>query len=147
MKNNYAYDIDQLVWDVINEAVALREHATAEERWKLDFTTLDAGMNTQCIYGQMTGHCHSKRALELIQSCTPRYFMHGALSDGDTVKDIIDNTNGTSVFDFATNRGGHNQHFSAIEVFINLEGSFPLQVESLVKYLRGESDDLNVYIF
>ena len=157
MKNNYAYDVNQLVWDVINEAVALREHATAEERGKLDFTTLDAGNSMRCVYGQMTGHCHSERAGKLIQLCTPRYFATYALSSmSPSVERIVSHANGEYVKDFLKERASQvddtipvmpQLHFRAIEVFISLDPLYPEQVKSLVSYLRGESDDLNVYIF
>lgn len=148
MQQKFEYDAYRLVWDVINEAVALREYATAEEREKLDFTTLDSTDKTRCIYGQMTGDCHSTRALELIQQSTTRYFSGAALSVYASVDRITQFVNGVYVPDFIKERKSEfYAHFSAIEVFINLEPIYPFQVESLVKYLRGESDDLNVYIF
>lgn len=151
------YDAYQLVWDVINEAIALREYATAEEREKLNFRNLNAGLSMLCVYGQMTGHCHSERAGELIQLCTPRYFKVYALSSmNPSVERIVSHANGEHVKDFLKERASQiddtmhrmpELHFSAIEAFISLEPLYPKQVKSLVKYLRGESDDLNVYIF
>jgi len=43
----------------------LRLNATDEEKSKLDINKLNASDSIMCIYGQMTGHCNSKRAIEL----------------------------------------------------------------------------------
>jgi hypothetical protein len=38
--------------------------------------TLDGEHHTTCVYGLMTGHCHSDRSLELIDRCShPLYFI------------------------------------------------------------------------
>jgi hypothetical protein len=71
---------------VFNEMVSkeinhLRTHATYEEKGRLDFETFDRSDDTYCIYGQMTGDCHSDRSKELMpkifQSIGIKYFKEG----------------------------------------------------------------------
>lgn len=62
---------------VVKEAKKLRELTTVEERNNLDFDNLNPESNTDCIYGQLTGSCHSKRAIELIKKSCSRVFNPG----------------------------------------------------------------------
>lgn len=145
LENNTAtYDKDRFIWEVTNEAVALRENATQAERGMLNLCTLSAVYTNRCIYGQMTGDCHSDRALELIEKCTPRYFEGGALTVYGSLEEAIANANGTKVQRFKQMRKERYEvHFSAIEIFISVAPD--KKIESLVKYLRGDSNKLNVY--
>lgn len=54
---------------VIEEAFNLKKYATPEELRRLNIENLNPLSVYECIYGQMTGSCNSKRALELIQKC------------------------------------------------------------------------------
>jgi hypothetical protein len=47
------------------EATHIRDNATKEEKSRLDFDELKPKTISNCIYGQMTGFCESKRAIEL----------------------------------------------------------------------------------
>lgn len=51
--------------EVKKELDYIKLHATDEEKSKLDFSTFDHSFGTNCIYGQMTGKCDSRRAREL----------------------------------------------------------------------------------
>ncbi len=53
----------------IKELKALKKYATKKELSKLDFITFHPGKNKSCLYGQMTGHCRNKRAMNLIDKC------------------------------------------------------------------------------
>lgn len=59
----------QLVNYVHKEAAKLKANAAPEELGNLDFERLSPLHVNQCIYGEMTGHCESQRALELLSKC------------------------------------------------------------------------------
>jgi len=62
--------LKKLIELVTKEAINLKANATQEELDNLNFNCLLPSDSTQCIYGQMTGNCDSKRAVELIRlSC------------------------------------------------------------------------------
>lgn len=63
------YTFEQLKADVKKEAEALRVHATAEERGRLDFETMVPSHCKKDIYGQMTGEFDSSRAIDLKHIC------------------------------------------------------------------------------
>ncbi len=58
---------------VVQEALKLRKYAKKSERAKLNFWYLDSHSTLSCIYGQMTGNCHSPRAVQLLNKCTVPY--------------------------------------------------------------------------
>lgn len=63
------------MWELaIKEAKKLKKFATQEEKDSLDIETFNGESKMRCIYGQMTGHCESIRANELIlKSCEKVY--------------------------------------------------------------------------
>lgn len=141
------YGADQFIWEVINEAIALRKHATKEERGRLDFSKLRVMSQWECIYGQITGDCFSRRAAELIALCCTRYFHSGAVRHGNYMGQVIDNANGTKKpIDFISTRSGNAlgyKYYSAIEAYITLPDA---KNKNLIAYLRGEAETLNLYI-
>lgn len=48
--------------EVKTEIRNIRKNATDEEKGKLDFYSFVCDSSCDCIYGQMTGNCNSKRA-------------------------------------------------------------------------------------
>jgi hypothetical protein len=137
-----AYTKKQFIEDVKKEARALRGHATKEELEKLDFNSLDARSSYQCIYGQITGNCTSKRAHQLISKCCTR------LIDFDefTGKDIHEAASVTidrpaTPQLLAKNRDFFNlKYISSIEGFIMLDND--AKNKNLIAYLKGETNDL-----
>ncbi len=59
---------------VRQEANNLLKYATSDELSKLNFKRLDASRRDECIYGQMTGHCDSRRSMELMELSAERVF-------------------------------------------------------------------------
>lgn len=51
---------------VIAEIKRIKRLATDEEIAKLNFSRFEHWSSCDCIYGQMTGHCDSKRANEIM---------------------------------------------------------------------------------
>src|SRR5687768_9214000 len=86
------YTFDQLKEDVRKEAEALRVHATQKELARLDLQTLQPGHLIQDVYGQMTGHTSSERAVALISVCAPEmydYNKKGYTKIGRVKKDSV----------------------------------------------------------
>lgn len=128
---------------VIEEAKALKKHATKEERAKLDYENLDAEHYSKCIYGQMTGDCYSVRAHQLIGVACKRVYVKDinkpSFKVGENTK-----VNGKPKFtgDYL-GRAGH-VWLSPIEVFISkaeANGEHAL-LERLVKFIKGEIKSL-----
>lgn len=115
------YTKKQFLEDVAAEATALKEHATAEELAKLDFSNLSANDVARCVYGQMTGYCDSERASILIMQCAPK--LYNALYDGQT----------HPIKDFET------FYWSPIEKYILGDDA---KNANLIAFLKGERKDL-----
>ena len=71
MKN---YSKKQFLQEVTDEIENIKLYATDKEKQKLDFDTFDPDYLTSSIYGQLTGHCESDRAIKLITKCCKRYY-------------------------------------------------------------------------
>lgn len=150
MQQEFGYDEHQFIWEVINEAVALRQHATRAELASLDFGSFDPMWPSSCIYGQATGTCFGKRASQLISLCCPRYFHSGAIIRDNTLNTIVRNVNGTEVPNLEQIRANGRKFFSnttmyysAIEAYIVMRGA---KNKNLIAYLRGETEELDIYI-
>lgn len=111
---------------VLLEAQGLREHATTEEKSKLDFSTLKPNDVTLCIYGQMTGDCFSERAECLCKKVTYPY--SSALQDGYR-------TVNWHYYD------GSLRKLTPIEFYITEEGA---KNETLISFIKGELQNLTV---
>ncbi len=124
---------------VVEEATALKTNAKLGEIEKLNFEALDPTEHTACIYGQMTGSCFSKRAMELIKKCATT-MIDGRI--GDTVTPVMDRqvTNKR----VRVSREG-TKYWSPIEVFIAINRhENKAKIEPLIKFLKGEKEVLNL---
>lgn len=139
------YTFEQLKEDVRKEAEALRVHATKEERERLSFRNLRPHHYDNCIYGQMTGDCHTGRAVDLIQICCVRYFhsknFTGIIQEG--FSGLINRLSNLTIEDLKEHRNNYSKsdYFSAIEAYILLPEA---QNASLIAYLRGETETLTL---
>jgi len=127
---------------VIKEAKSLRKLATVEERNRLNFQKLDFSSKFECIYGQMTSNCFSKRAKELIEKSCSRVY---STKTGDNWEEY--KLNGTPIGKYRKEDGAVNigfskertSYFSPIEVFIARGNNWRSGAnERLVKYIKGE---------
>lgn len=120
---------------VIEEATALRKNATKTEIDKLNFLALNAHSATSCVYGLMTGDCHSERAIELIKSCAKRVYKTGEGLPHEGCKlngSPVELKRKTSAFEVA--------FWSPIEVFISksqTENKSELN-KKLIQFIKGE---------
>lgn len=123
---------------VIEEATALRKHATKEERSNLNFENLNPDSQRRCIYGQMTGDCFSERAKKLIEkSCRRVYSTNGKFADAKL--------NGSPVGKYRATNGGrlfgqNTDYWSPIELFISKATSRMNQ--KLIQFIKGEIKSL-----
>lgn len=141
------YTREDLVADVLTEANNIKKYATTIEISLLDYFDLHPNHVNKCIYGQMTGDCHSPRAAELIEQCTPRYFKHRVIPSFGCrtarMDRIAENVNGESVENFVnerTNTLGHT-HFSAIEAYILLEDAKP---GNLIHFIKSNAQTIEL---
>lgn len=114
---------------VIEEATALREHATKNEISHLSFENLEPSSKSECIYGQLTGDCYSPRATRLIEQCARRVYkgFHGV--NITTKKDL----NGSPI-----NKSRY-EYWSPIEVFIARENDDQEKLNAkLISFIKGE---------
>lgn len=109
---------------VRQEADNLKIHATPEEIADLDFDNLMPEDTHNCIYGQMTGDCFDKRAVELLNLCAIPY---SSSNQSWIPCDSEFKTDGRA--------------FSAIEVYIT---QYNAKNENLIAYLRGETNTLDL---
>lgn len=139
------YTFDQLKEDVRKEAEALRVHATKEERERLDIGLLDPTLNSFCIYGLMTTHCNSDRAIELIESCACRFIKTNSLAsiEYEGFKEIQQVINGAKADNIQQSRKHFSDagHYSAIEAYILLPEA---NNANLISFLRGETETLEL---
>ncbi len=124
--------------NAMQEIEALKKHATKEEIENLDFETFDPRAYSKCIYGQMTGDCHSSRALRLIRKCTPVVIneIGGFYS---VFSDIKENINGKPTRKNIHSNG--RRFFSTLENYIVLIGA---KNEEIIQYLKGETKTLKL---
>ena len=116
--------MDELIELVIEEAYKLRSNATKEELSLLNFSLLAPKITTRCIYGQMAGHCYSKRAIELLGSCAKPYSQ-----ELDRYRPNVKTDFSEDIF----------RSFSAIEFYISLKEA---KNDTLISFLKGERSDL-----
>jgi hypothetical protein len=125
---------------VVEEATKLKQFATKEELDNLDYEYLDGNDFNNCIYGQMTDCCNSKRAYTLIQQCCERVYEAG---EADTFSGKLNGK--PKELDNAFTRTLH--YVSPIEKFLykHKEDIFidSPKIEKLVQFLKGEIDVLN----
>lgn len=125
---------------VKEESASLLKHASKTELSKLDINKVD-NSRSSCIYGQMTGHCNSRRAIQLIKECSSHVYNvvnRCELTLNGSPKDK-DRGNGIGIF-----------FFSPIETMLQeidtRQQYYPFKVtdniRNLVNYLRGETDEL-----
>lgn len=129
----------QLVEEVYAEAKALRKNATKEELESLEFEYLAPMDELHCVYGQMTGGCYSRRALELITKCAKHIvvsnpYIGSATNLGNYQCKLILGSIGDAK---GRLRKVENETyaFSPIEVYITQKGA---DSKHLLEFLKGE---------
>ena len=116
---------------VVKEATKLKKEATKKELDSLsvDLNKLDPDNTEQCIYGQMTSDCFSKRANKLIVKCAERVYNIPENVRNNCIAESVLNGKPKSV-------DVRDTYFSPIEVYIFLSRSNKGK-QALLDYLKG----------
>lgn len=114
---------------VIEEAKALKRHASEQERQNLNFEDLNPVCPDRCIYGQITGGCFNDRAIELIEKCAKRVYRGNKGIQMIKRHDLNGSPKDKNRFSY----------WSPIEVFIarRVDGQDQAN-EKLIQFLKGE---------
>ncbi len=112
--------------EVMTEIEHIKAHATTQEIEKLNISFFDHNSPYSCIYGQMTGNCHSDRAKEL----SPKVYGY---------------IGGDSLLEW---RNFRKQNFESGEQYTSLEkylysGSWTIH-RNIIRYLKGETQKLKL---
>lgn len=114
---------------VVAEAQALRKHATQEEKDKLCLELLRPTHRSSCVYGLMTGHCHSYRAFELINKCS-QPFSEDLFYNREDIMDCEFKFSKSKKIEFQRSA---DRDFSPIEYYITLPGAKISDLIGLIK--------------
>lgn len=136
-----SYSTEDFLTQVKIEAEAIKEHATPEEIGRLDFHEFDAGSPVGCIYGQMTGHCSSHRAHQLIAKCCKKLVDNRKFSARD-LEDAAHSMNGIECNLenlMRARKGSDLEYMSTVESYIMLPDA---KSAELIDFLKGNRKDL-----
>jgi len=137
----YNTDKKTLIKLVKQEAKNIKENATPREIKKLNIEWLDPADVEQCIYGQMTGSCYSKRANKLIVKCATKVYK---AIGSQPLEDVELNGKPKLVLDRS------EEYHSPIEIFIYHhgyeKGSIDREgnIKRLINYLKGVTKTLSL---
>ncbi len=144
----------QFLADVAKEVEALKEHATTAEKNNLNRNSFDPETINNCIYGQMTGDCESKRAAFLMnKACVRQMVARDGETDGSYLLRGLSIVEAKKFVNGDYNRatwkkkrsGWRNElhrnweYMSALEGYILMKDSHP---ENVIAYIKGETDKL-----
>lgn len=136
----------EILFDLVKqEALNIRKYASKEEKANLNIQEFDADNRTECIYGQMTGNCYSRRAYSLIRKCAAKVYLS---DDIGLYRGNIDNLNGKpEVIKEVEDRISH--YHSPIELFVSINEWDGKQenVIRLMDYIKGNDDELDFIDF
>ncbi len=133
----------QLLTAVMEELNDIKRYAFKKEIAKLDIKTFDYGNEDHCIYGQMTGNCHSKRATKLVNKCCNGYvctYITPLFKEQITFRESkvsIIKRSGDLLRETFTG----SSRFSALELYITLKGA---KNKEIFEYLKGERKTLKL---
>lgn len=113
---------------VLEEITLLKQYATPEEIESLDSNTINPSYFKQCIYGQMTGDCYSKRTHELLTKCAVWPY---SIRIAKYKKTQMGSKN------WIDRRKRDNEVFSPIEYYIYHRRN---KISILVNYLKGNRE-------
>lgn len=121
---------------VVKEAKNLRKLTTFEEKQLLNFSTLDGDSKYDCLYGQITGHCFSPRAKELIEASCEKVYNPGA--GDDRLGSATLNGSPLGKYRSIVRYSSSTSYFSPIEVFIFKYSHERELLKRLLLYIKGE---------
>jgi hypothetical protein len=130
--------LEDLLPLVMAEAQKLKPPLTQKERNALDMGRFSAHSASSCIYGQMTGHCNSERAIELIHAVCQKAIVKNNFQ-------YLSAVNGPAVtVPKNPNEVRHQTYLSAIELVILTNYLGYAAAERIMAYLKDETSELNL---
>lgn len=120
----------QFLKEVVAELDTIREKATKEELKRLDFNKFRFYKPENCIYGQLTGNCHSIRAAVIM----PKSYS-GITSINGNIEKI-------NPIDFSQLDTGRGRLFTALEQYLYIVDSD--KHREILQYLKGEIKTIEI---
>ncbi len=132
---------------VAHEVKTLRKLATKREIDNLNLELFNPEAADSCIYGQMTGHCASKRAKRLMDRACIIVTKDGGADEfiNSTFANKKHLINGKNEGQGWKDEGGSSffsrdySHLSALEAYICMKGA---KVKNIYAFLKGEKKEL-----
>ncbi len=139
----------QFIKDVVAELKNIKKHATFEEIENLDFLNFKPSNTEGCIYGQMTGHCRSKRAKELIVLCCNKFVKQPSsgkvYNDFEYFQHYIQRGDISEVQKKFYEPGYSLEYFSSLEAYIMLKTiGVEFSHKKIFAFLKGEIDSIKL---
>ncbi len=119
------------------EVENIKQHATKKEISKLNIETFDPNDHGECIYGQMTGSCNSKRAMNLIIECCNKVLSTEGMDENILDRCIL-NGEPRKLEDF---NDRIDYYVSPVESLIYRQKTAGPKI---IKYLKGETETLKL---
>ncbi len=136
---------EQFLQDVRTEVEGLKANATPYEISRLDLFTFDPDSKIDCIYGQMTGVCTSRRAKVLMDASCVRVTSSCNALNSKTFDEVSDQINGDYTGQTWYEEWGNlyrkYDYLSMVEMYIFLKGASP---KNIMDYLKGEVETLEL---
>lgn len=144
MKN---YTKKQFLDEVTQEIENIKKFTTKQEKQNLNIYYFDPDNKYYCIYGQLTGSCESRRAIELMNKCCKRYcFFYFDIENSflfhyREIKRAIWHTQmPDNFFDSSGCYYVRNfSYYSLLEAFIKYKNA---NNESIISYIKGKTNKL-----
>ena len=124
----------EFIQEVCNEINTIKERATKKEIGRLNFDKFEHAHSGECIYGQMTKDCNSKRANQLYIKSLDEISKPSAYANTDE--------NGNDVYKFKDLDLERGNNFTYLESYL-FTCSRKTQKE-IIEYLKGESTELYI---
>jgi hypothetical protein len=118
----------EFLLEVKAELDNIKAKATKEELSNLNIDRFNHNRNSRCIYGQMTGDCDSRRAMEL----APKIYHR--LGDGDK--------HGFAKQDFQKREGLNQNYYTALEKYLFMVKK-PTH-SKIIDYLTGKINNIQL---
>jgi len=117
----------EFIQEVCDEINTIKEKTTQRELNRLNIDDFDYKSSSNCIYGQMTGGCFSKRAIKL----------HPKKYDQISDYEIFDKK---TCFSKLLKKPGN--YFTALEQYLYICSKN--KEKQIIQYLKGELDELYI---
>lgn len=123
---------EKFITYVVSEIEDIKVNFTDKEKDKLDFETFCPDSGNKCIYGQATGACRSKRAMQLIKKCCNLLVQSHVT---DTFREIKN----SNFIEFSRKEIKELHYFSTLETYILFKHA---KSKAIIEYIKGKRDSL-----